>query len=542
VDLEELNTTDKMNLIQQLKKMGIAQSEIEEAFRNKGLLPPSKPTIRKYYNMDESVSIEQLQKAYAKEKAFDEPRCKEIIIKTLEINTPNITISSIYDLLQEKLIDTNILEQLPGNEQTLRNYCKYLKEEGLVIIHQKPQRIYDEVQTPIPGVQMQLDYGVQKIRENEFFHFIALLLRHSRFLYIKAQDHCFNAKETCNAVYGFFLLLGGRLEELVIDQDACLVVNENYGEIITTQVFKDFLLEQDLKLFVCRKADPESKGAIENTVRFVKQNYLPSRMDWSLQELISSVPNWCKRKNSRIHATELWKIDEHFAQFEKEALRPLIPSQYDAIGTAKTQITVSNTRKARYQTNKYTFPRDYYKNRAWYTVTPTKIMFYEKENDLTPLCTYNLPSPMVKNQTFEHEEYKKSATRSYRDIYDRILKNWHAKELRHFLNGLHKEHENSRYLRDQFKGFENMLQERKPSQQELEDVMSIACKQFRYKLSQLTIEWDNYLKEQKADHPLNGITETSEWIIEKYPNYSQTVETRNTDHYSLIFNSKTEKA
>ena len=490
--LQSLSTTEKMHLIYELKQMGIPQSDVRKAFENRGIKPPSLPTVRKYYNMDQSVSTEHMASVYAKEKAFDEPHCKALILKTFQTNGPSITVSSLYDLLLEKLVSPGILPELPGNEQTLRNYCHYLKKEGLVETRQEAPRVYDEVQTPRPGLQMQLDYGVQSLGNNEYLHFIALLLRHSRVLFVKGQDHRFNAIETCTAIYAFFMLLGGRVREVVIDQDACLVYEEQYGEVTTTRVFTDFLLEQDLKLYVCRKADPETKGPIENTVKFVKQNYLPSRMDWSLQELIAKLPAWCKRKNTRIHAGELWKIDDHFNRFEKQCLLPLMPSQYDRIGLSKFQISVSKTRQARYRTNRYTLPRDYYLPHVWAQVTKAKIMFYETKDALVPICSYGLPSSKVKNHHYEHEAFKKRPSTAYRDVYARIMRDWYAPELKHYLNGLHKEHENSRFLRDQFMGFEKMLKDRRPSPKELTDVMDIACRGFRYKVSQLREVWDSY--------------------------------------------------
>jgi hypothetical protein len=59
-----------------------------------------------------------------------------------------------------------------------------------------------------------------------------------------------------------FCRLGGRVRQLVIDQDAVFISSETYGEVIKTRVFEDFCTEQELSLYVCRKADPESKGPI----------------------------------------------------------------------------------------------------------------------------------------------------------------------------------------------------------------------------------------------------------------------------------------
>jgi hypothetical protein len=52
----------------------------------------------------------------------------------------------------------------------------------------------------------------------------------------------------------------------VIDQDAVFVDTETYGEVIKTRVFEDFCTEQELKLWTCRKADPESKGYDKKSV------------------------------------------------------------------------------------------------------------------------------------------------------------------------------------------------------------------------------------------------------------------------------------
>jgi len=48
-----------------------------------------------------------------------------------------------------------------------------------------------------------------------------------------------------------------------------MVVSENRGDIIYTRDFKQFTEEMDLKMYVCRKSDPESKGKIENLIKFI---------------------------------------------------------------------------------------------------------------------------------------------------------------------------------------------------------------------------------------------------------------------------------
>lgn len=130
----KLKQAEKANTIIELKKWGIAQSDIAQVFTNMNIQPPSAPTIRKYYTMDGEPSASQLAGNYQKPKAFDHPLCKTIIIKTLEKNRNNklFKISSLYNLLQKKLVDTGHMNALPGNKQTLRNYCAYLRESGQI--------------------------------------------------------------------------------------------------------------------------------------------------------------------------------------------------------------------------------------------------------------------------------------------------------------------------------------------------------------------------------------------------------------------------
>jgi IS30 family transposase len=46
-----------------------------------------------------------------------------------------------------------------------------------------------------------------------------------------------------------------------------MVSSENRRDIIYTKDFKQFIEEMDLKMYVCRKSDPESKGKMENVNR-----------------------------------------------------------------------------------------------------------------------------------------------------------------------------------------------------------------------------------------------------------------------------------
>ena len=60
---------------------------------------------------------------------------------------------------------------------------------------------------------------------------------------------------------------------MVYHQDRLFLVNENLGDLLLTQDFKTYVFEQSFRLHFCRKADPQSKGKVENVVKFVKNNF-----------------------------------------------------------------------------------------------------------------------------------------------------------------------------------------------------------------------------------------------------------------------------
>jgi hypothetical protein len=81
-----------------------------------------------------------------------------------------------------------------------------------------------------------------------------------------------------------------------------------------------------LRMYVCRKSDPESKGKIENVIKFVKYNFLHLRYFDSLEEAQERLKKWlCRRGNGKINqATK--KIPSEEIIHERKYLKPLVNS------------------------------------------------------------------------------------------------------------------------------------------------------------------------------------------------------------------------
>lgn len=63
-----------------------------------------------------------------------------------------------------------------------------------------------------------------------------------------------------------------------------MIVDENKGDVVLTREFQQYRDEMGFDLYVCRKADPESKGKVENLVKFVKRSFFATRSFSDLQE------------------------------------------------------------------------------------------------------------------------------------------------------------------------------------------------------------------------------------------------------------------
>jgi len=473
-------TEKQMQNIQDLKLRGLSIAEIAAYYESEGKKPPSLPTIRKYYYMD--VLPEDPGRRLEKDKAFDHDPFRSTIVEIVRnLGSKEYCVSSVYDVLVERFVDTGEMEKLPENEQTLRNYIHYLQGHHVIESTPENRRIYDHVFDTPPGDQLLIDFGQTAESGGLVVHFICMLLRYSRYLCVAAQDHKFNAEEACRALYHCFCKLGGRPTTLVIDQDAVFVSSETYGEVIKTQTFEDFCTEQELKLWVCHKADPESKGPIENSVGFVKKNFFSGRRICGMDDVFKSLPGWLARKNQRIHQSTYRIPADVFHEFEKEALRPMLPSAYETSPSSYITCELNGTPYLTYRSCRYSVPFDYAYSKLSYKVIGTKLYLYDADRNY--ICTHTLSE--CRGSVIRLDEHKRPASRDWVPVMEHLRTKWDCCDFQHFINGFKKE--NLRYLAAQLTAVDKFLDAEKPDRRLVSDVMKICCEKYRYKFSQFKV-------------------------------------------------------
>jgi len=471
-----------------MKMRGYSIGEIHEYFAGKPGKPLSLPTIRKYYAMD--VVPCDYGANFVKDKVFDEEPWKSVIIKILQNNPGKCYGSSVYDVLIEHFIENGDYEKLPATERTLRNYVDYLISSGQIEKSEGNGRIYDTVFDTPPGQQMLIDFGELRIRKSLTIHFICMLLRYSRMICVYAQDHRFNAEEACRAIYRGFCKLGGRPSELVIDQDSVFISSELYGEIVETHTFKAFTKEQGLKLWVCNKNDPESKGPIENVIGFVKKNFFSARKITCIDDVWRSLPGWVERKNKRIHQTTFKVPLEVFTDIESAALLPIMPSVYETLPTSFIETYVGDKRYIQYKASKYSVPREFCFKTIYYKVVGDKLHIYGPDRKYE--CTHDL-SP-CKGSTSKLPEHTKEDDTDWLKIAESLRQKWNCYDFQHFINGFKRE--NGRYIYKQLKAVEQFLDSESPSRNLVADVMKECCRDFRYQFSQFKAVYERQVAER----------------------------------------------
>ncbi|MGX1982308.1 hypothetical protein EDD69_102253 [Thermolongibacillus altinsuensis] len=139
------------------------------------------------------------------------------------------------------------------------------------------------------------------------------------------------------------------------------MVSGNAGDLILTAEFEAYRRQRNLTLHVCRKADPESKGKIENVVGFIKHNFAKHRIFTNLDMWNEQGWEWLRRTgNGRVHNTTKKRPVDVF-ELEKQHLRPISLS-LDVTCVQKPNLTNSITRTVRkdntilYKSNRYTVP------------------------------------------------------------------------------------------------------------------------------------------------------------------------------------------
>lgn len=417
--------------IQDCKRQGYCKKEIAS------VLGKDPKTVAKFYRMDERGF-----RSYRREHMFRDKVLEEYERDILEVYETNefkrLNMSSVYDYLEERY------GELPANEQTLRNYISYLIQTEKLRLDER-LRTYTKVPELPFGQQMQLDFGQHRCRSGFKLFIFAAVLSASRYKYVIFQDHPFRTMEVIDYLLSCFDYFRGVPEELVIDQDRLMVVSENAGDIIYTDDFKYFIEEQEIRMYVCHKDDPETKGKIENLIKYVKCNFLSIRDFKSIEGANTSVFEWLKRcANGKIsQATK--KIPAILIANEREHLRPVRNSIFRKGSLIGREERLVNE-KDRISINAcgYQLPSKYRNKTVEVYVTKHKVFIFDIYTG-EEIVEYDLS--LIPGKVISKREYRRENEKTLQELKDHVIgmfvsENWKRFAARNFQAF-------PRYIRDQ---------------------------------------------------------------------------------------------
>ena len=358
--------------------------------------------------------------------------------------------------------------------KTVYNFVMAVRQKYSITL-EEPGREYFVVEELPYGLQAQADFGQYILRnadeKRKKVHFFVMMLSRSRMKFVRFSAIPFTSRTAIDAHEEAFKFFSGIPREVVYDQDRLFLVDENLGDLLLTQDFKTYVFEQGFGLHFCRKADPQSKGKVENVVKFVKNNFLYGREYYDIDILQAQLLGWLERTGNGMPHTTIRKIPSQEWIIEKEHLSPWV-SVHILPAYIMRYVRLDNTFS--YQGNFYSVPQGTFKK-------DTMVMIWLKEDELhihdeqrNFLCKH--PVAQSKGNKIINTDHKRDKSRKLKDLVTDItalftnpLMAAQYFELIRQVKG--------RYLRDQVQAIRDAIQGRN---KELVNTVLEKCVQERY--------------------------------------------------------------
>jgi transposase len=460
------------NNIRQLRRNGLTKEEIIKTAK------VSRGTVYKYYNMDEEAYKEY--KDSNKERQKKVSKYEKILLEFYDANNnKKINYTAVYDYLQECFEDT-----LDLTYQTFRNFIKYLLTSGKLVYNTK-KREYKKVEELPFGKQLQIDFGEYILPDGSKIYIFGAVLSASRYKYAAFSIRPFRTIDLIMNLLNCFDYIGGIPAEIVIDQDKTMVVNENYGDIIYTKDFNFFKDEMGFDVFVCRKADPETKGKIENFIGYIKKNFLNGKQFLNFEDAAMRLSKWLNRVNKRISvATKRPPIDD--ITEERKNLKPIRNSIYrktSLIGREKRKV-IKNYILV--DSTEYSVPSAYSKEYVEIYRTEASLFIFDVNNgeQIAEHVLCRLPGKRIMNR--DHFRSKKIDVST---LKNNLMKLFDDENWREFIELNYKRH--SRYVRDQYHIFE-VFYKGKGYEESLKKAVAFCVENKNYSFTELKDTYEYY--------------------------------------------------
>ena len=212
----------------------------------------------------------------------------------------------------------------------------------------------------LPGLQGQVDWGFfenYRVFENGEYkklYCFLMILGYSRMRYIEfVTDMSTSTLIRCHI--NAFRYFGGYPEEILYDNMKQVVVKRllKQDDSQLNKQFEDFAGFYGFKPILCRPYRGQTKGKVERTVKYVRENFMVGIKYSSLDDLNLQSVAWCMKVNNKVHGTT---NERPIDRLKLESLSPL-KREYiiDKINLRR----VEKDCLISYSGNKYSVPSEY---------------------------------------------------------------------------------------------------------------------------------------------------------------------------------------
>lgn len=239
-----------------------------------------------------------------------------------------------------------------GKYTVVREYVSSKKDE----LNEKATVRFETM----PGLQGQVDWAyfenIRVLQNGEWkkLYCFIMILGYSRTRYIEfVTDMSTNTLIRCHI--NAFRYMGGYPEEILYDNMKQVVIKRllKQDESEMNKQFEDFAGFYGFKPVLCRPYRGQTKGKVERTVEFVRDNFMTGIRFSSLDDLNGQALAWCNKVNAKVHSTT---NEIPFDRLKKEPLS-VLKREYiiDKLNFRK----VEKDCLISYANNKYSVPSEY---------------------------------------------------------------------------------------------------------------------------------------------------------------------------------------
>ena len=239
-----------------------------------------------------------------------------------------------------------------GGYTILKDYCHELRKD------RRMQAVY-RYETD-PGKQSQVDFGefgyIDIDGKKRKLYAFSMILGYSRMRYAEFTTDI-STENVIKMHLNAFQFFGGFTDTILYDNMKQIVIDRKIkaSESTFNSKFMDFAEYYGIVIRLCYPYRPETKGKIENTIKYLRYNFFNGRVFSDLNDINMQCNEWLKRINSQVHGTT---HEIPVERLKNESLNPL--STVPGYMTRKEEMRkVSRDCYVSYKGNRYSVPWKY---------------------------------------------------------------------------------------------------------------------------------------------------------------------------------------